>query len=457
MTETGQLREAALEIFRAALRGVDAGRALRRVVRLDGGLLSINETTFDLSICRNVYAIAIGKAAHAMACALDDLLNEKLRAGVLAGLPTKEPPAQSAHSSHTLSNRWRVFAGGHPLPNEESLAAARAAFELLSRAEEERALVIFLISGGGSALLEWPRDERLTLDDLREANQVLVHCGASIAEINAVRRALSAVKGGGLTARAPHAEQLTLIISDTNSGEEANVASGLTLAPSLDAPAASAVISRYGLGNRLPASILRALSQFPVVHHEPPVAPLRKHYVLLDNEDAISAASEAAHALGFVVEVAGDIIEQEISVGCAQLLERLVIARRRASSANRIVCLLSGGEFACPVKGQGIGGRNSETALRLALEVAGRETRGVDSFSRFVALSAGTDGIDGNSSAAGALSDETTLWRALSLGLDAQSFLLSSDAYTFFNTLGDAIVTGATETNVRDVRVLLAT
>lgn len=255
---------------------------------------------------------------------------------------------------------------------------------------------------------------------------------------------------------APHADQLTLIISDTNAGEEANVASGPTLAPPLTAPDAADVISRYELEERLPASILRAVGQHSLAHNESPVEGLRKHYVLLDNEDAISAASGTARAQGFVVEVANDIVEQEISAGCAQLLERLVIARRRMGETTRAVCLLSGGEFACPVKGDGLGGRNSETALRLALDVASRERRGVDSLSRFVALSAGTDGIDGNSPAAGALSDETTLRRAQSEGLDAQRFLLSSDAYTFFNALGDELVTGQTGTNVRDVRVLLA-
>jgi hydroxypyruvate reductase len=433
---------------------------MRRAVRLNGELLSINETSFDLTSRRSIYAVAIGKAAHAMAAPLDELLGHRLTAGVLAGLSQDEPRAESllaAPAASRLSKRWRVFAGGHPLPNEESLAAARAAFDLLSRAEAERALVIFLISGGGSATLEWPRDESVTLEELREANRLLVHCGASIEEINAVRRALSAVKGGRLAQCAPRAEQLTLIISDTNTGEEANVASGPTLAPPLNAPDAADVISRYELEKRLPASILRAVGQPSPVHGEQPPTALRKDYVLLDNEDAISAASDAARAQGFVVEVANDIVEQEISAGCAQLLERLVAARRRAANTTRGVCLLSGGEFACPVRGAGLGGRNSETALRLALEVARQERRGMDSLSRFVALSAGTDGIDGNSPAAGALSDETTLRRAESKGLDAQGFLQASDAYAFFNALGDVVVTGATQTNVRDVRVLLAT
>ena len=460
MPELPELRDAALEIFRAALRSADAGRAVRRAVRLDGERLVIGETNINLAARgSSVYSIAIGKAAHAMAAALEDVLGERLKAGLSAGLPPERLQSQSApvtYISSSLSNRWRIFGGGHPLPNEESLAAARAAFNLLRRADEERALIIFLISGGGSALLEWPRDVSTPLEELREANRILVQSGASIAEINAVRRAISAVKGGGLSTRAPRADQLSLIISDTNTGDESNVASGPTFAPSPDAPDASSVIARYELAHHLPASILRAVAEQPFAGIESPGESLRKHYVLLTNEDVIAAAADTARSLGFIVEIERDIIEQEIGAGCAQLLERLQATRRRTTSAGRVVCLLSGGEFACPVRGRGLGGRNSETALRLALQIEERVESDAGSSSHVVALSAGTDGIDGNSPAAGALSDETTLKRAQTLGLNARKFLETSDAYTFFEALEDSILTGPTDTNVRDVRVLLA-
>jgi glycerate 2-kinase len=459
-----QLREAALEIFGAALRKCDAQEAVRRAVHLNGTSLIICDTEFNLSTLHGrLYSIAIGKAAHTMAAALDEILGEKLTSGLVAGLPVREsgdPLASDTHSAPSLAKRWRVFAGGHPLPNEESLAAARAAFELLSRAEDERALLIFLISGGGSALLEWPRDERLTLKELRAANQALVNCGASIAEINAVRRAISAVKGGGLARRAPHAEQVSLIISDTNRGEESAVASGPTLAPPPNAPDVSAVIARYDLTSHLPASILRALAQSDSTKNKLTEEPIAKHYVLLTNEDAVAAAADAARHRGFIVEIAGDIIEQEIDDGCTQLTARLLAAYRRAARAGgeRPLCLLSGGEFACPVRGRGLGGRNSETALRLALKMGEQSMRERSEVapSHTVALSAGTDGIDGNSPAAGALSDETTINRAQSLNLNAPEYLSTSDAYSFFAALDDAIMIGPTGTNVRDVRVLLA-
>ncbi|HEV3469261.1 MAG TPA: glycerate-2-kinase family protein, partial [Pyrinomonadaceae bacterium] len=215
-TELEALRRAAREIFDDALVSVDARRAVLDAVELRGSRLRVAGDEFDVGETVGVvYCVALGKAAGAMASAVDERLGPRLAGGVLSG------PLRGAR----LSGRWRVFAGGHPLPNEESLAAARAAFELLREADARRAPVLFLVSGGGSAMMEWPRDRGLTLEDLREANRVLVSCGASIGEVNAVRRALSAVKGGGLAARAPQAAQITLIVSDTGAGREADVAS----------------------------------------------------------------------------------------------------------------------------------------------------------------------------------------------------------------------------------------
>jgi glycerate 2-kinase len=470
--ELPDLHRAAREIFSEALKSVDAGMAVRRAVRLDGSrFLSIVDTTFDLAARRDrVYVVALGKAALAMAAALEQMIGDHLTAGIVACSPTAMPGEEGfveqrkaartpEPSAASLSRRWQVFAGGHPLPNEESLRAAQASFELLRRADDERALVIFLISGGGSAMIEWPRDGQTTLEELRAANRALVSCGASIAEINAVRRAFSAVKGGGLAARAPRAEQVTLIVSDTGAGEEGAVASGPTLQLPPDGPDAAETVARYHLSTRLPASILRAIDQPPAAGAEMPRHAMRRHYVLLDNGNAIDAAVEAARLRGFNVEVARDVVEQPVKEGSAELLSRLLDLRRRAGGdVRRVACLISGGEFACPVKGDGIGGRNAETALRCAIEMDARAPSDNRNSipARTVALSAGTDGIDGNSPAAGAAACETTLQRARGLGLDAQAFLDRSDAYTFFNRLGEAIVTGPTGTNVRDLRILLA-
>ncbi len=375
MSDLGQLHRYAREIFDHALSSIDPRKAVFRAI-VDGG------SYFDVCAERPIYAIAIGKAASSMAFGLQDAIGAQLTGGVIS----------APKFSGSLTPVWKIFEGGHPLPNEDSLAAAQAAFALLDRANEERALVIFLVSGGGSAMMESPT---ISLDDLRRLNELLVGCGARISEINAVRRVFSRVKGGRLAEYARNARIVTLIVSDTNPGDEATVASGPTLSSTVNSP----------------------------------------YQVLLDNSTALEAARQKALALGFTPVIAHHIREQPIDEGCELLLRE---------SAD---CVISGGEFSCPVRGNGVGGRNLETVLRLAL----RMSTGV------VALSAGTDGIDGNSPAAGAIADETTIARARNLGLDPQDFLARSDSYTFFEKLNDLVVTGPTGTNVRDLRILLKT
>jgi glycerate 2-kinase len=515
-----QLRLAAREIFDEALRASDAGAAVRRAIHCEEARLRICDTIIKLYSQQGIYAIAIGKAALAMASGLDEILGERLTAGIVtgnaarygrdAGEPQARPPQrgcragdpgwmpalqygtargservnagrdagvpqagmpalQWAHGRVTVSSRWRVFPGGHPEPNEQSLAAAQASFDLLERADKERAPVIFLISGGGSAMLEWPISEDITLPDLRVANKALVNSGASISEINAVRRAFSAVKGGRLAARAPNCDQVTLIVSDVPPGEERSVASGPTLMPPGNAPNAPEVVELYGLHAQLPESVVRAIDRGPASLRLSDEAdtPLRQHFALLDNNSALRAAAEAARRRSFVTEIARDISDQPIEAGCAQLLTRLEELRQKARSEEstqdetRSVCLISGGEFACPVKGDGTGGRNLETGLRLAIESHKRSEQAASQHSDLdafllTALFAGTDGLDGNSPAAGAIVDSTTIERAHAIGLEPEDSLDRSDAYAFFVALGDTITTGPTGTNVRDVRVLLA-
>ena len=356
-----------------------------------------------------IYSIAIGKAAKSMALGLEEALGDKLTAPVLIAM------------------------GGHPLPDENSLAAARAAFALLDRANAEEATVVFLISGGGSAMIEWPVSDEISLADLQAANRTLISCGANIAEVNAVRRAFSAVKGGKLARRSSRARTFTLIVSDTNPGDEASVASGLTLNPRSDSPKAIDVVEHYHL--ELPVSIMKAVRE-----EKPSTAAVNgPHFVLLDNNTAITAARDKAIELGFSCAILRDIREQPIAEGCELLLSSMM------SSASD--CTVSGGEFSCPVRGDGRGGRNLETVLRCAISLANHR--------QCVVLSAGTDGIDGNSPAAGAIADKTTIERGRNLGLDANQFLGRSDSYSFCEPLNDLIVTGPTGTNVRDLRILL--
>ncbi len=352
----------AREIFSAALAAVDPRKAVSEAVATDGSVVEVCAELLDAS-AGPVYAIAIGKAAASMALGLEDAIGERLAGGVISAPAFSDPLG--------YAGRWQVFAGGHPLPNEASLAAAQSAFALLDRVNAERGSVIFLVSGGGSAMMEWPISDDVSLADLRRANEVLVASGARISEINAVRRGFSAVKGGGLARRAPNARIVTLIVSDTNPGDEASVASGPTLPPPADAPDPFDVIAHYHLEHELPRLVKS-------------VAPVLTPYrVLLDNSTALEAARAKASALGLSPVIATDICEQPIQEGCDLLLARL-----------NTDCLISGGEFSCPVRGDGRGGRNLETVLRCSLKNRNA-----------VILSAGSDGIDGNSPAAGAIAD----------------------------------------------------
>jgi glycerate 2-kinase len=451
------LHQAARKIFDSALRRVDAREAVKRTVVRQDTLLAIADAQLDLTSYKSgVYAIAIGKAALPMALALEDALGKFLKGGVIAGPVADQPQGRELIlTPRKLTTVWRICEGGHPLPNKSSLLAAQTCFELLERANTADALVIFLISGGGSAMIEWPRDDRITLAELRQTNRQLVNSGASIAEINSVRRSYSAVKGGQLAARAPNATQITLIISDTNAGDTASVASGPTLPPTPNSPKAIDVLKRYSHRLSLPNSVLRAIEETEDDEQQSPKGTY-KHLVLLDNQSALEAAAAAARQLDFTVEVAPDINEQPVDKGSALLVSRARALWEQAGSEPKRVCLISGGEFSCPVRGTGVGGRNLETVLRCAIEFDQSRNRGQFTSARLVALSGGTDGIDGNSPAAGALADESTIDRGRVKGLEAETFLENSDSFTFFDALGDTIITGPTGTNVRDLRILLA-
>ncbi|HKP37709.1 MAG TPA: DUF4147 domain-containing protein [Pyrinomonadaceae bacterium] len=439
MRNLTQLRLAAREIFEEALRAVDAGEAVRRAVQRREESFLINDVEFSNP---KVYSIAVGKAARTMDYALGQMIGELLAFRILVG---PDPPAGPAE--RVLLNKRLWYAGGHPLPNKRSLYAAQKTLEILEQADSEAALVIFLVSGGGSAIMEWPINDEISLGDLRMTNKALIASGASIGEINTVRRAFSAVKGGRLAARAPNCDQITLIISDVPAGQEWNVASGPTLSPPVDAPRARDVLEKYDLRSQIPEPVLSAIDAEP--EPRPPENPttLREQFVLLRNDDALEAAANAARRRGFNADIARDISDESIESGCERLIERISKPRQ---TIDADLSVISGGEFSCPVRGTGLGGRNLETALRLACSA----NLSLPDFN-FVALCAGTDGIDGNSPAAGAIVDSTTLERARTIGLDAHDFLNRSDAYSFFVALGDAITTGATGTNVRDLRILL--
>lgn len=258
--------KSARQIFHETLLRIDARDAVRRAVQMNGSRLIILDDAFEIDLQNTpVYVVAVGKAAYPMTIVFNESVGKWIKGGVVSGVI---PKIETKTDIPLLNSNWKFFEGGHPLPNEESLAEARACLSLLKEADSEKSLIVFLISGGGSAMMELPRDLEISLSDLRLLNQTLVTSGAAITEINAVRRAVSEVKGGGLALCAPKAAQISLIISDTAAGDVSSVASGPSLLPAREIPEASAVIEKYNLSSQMPAALLRVLENHSVKYSE---------------------------------------------------------------------------------------------------------------------------------------------------------------------------------------------
>jgi hydroxypyruvate reductase len=306
--------------------------------------------------------------------------------------------------------------------------------------------VIFLLSGGGSAIAERPIDDEISLDDLIATYRALVLSGAPIAEINTVRKHLSAVKGGRLAQAAYPAQQVSLLISDVPDNTLDALASGPTMPDSTSIADCYAVVEKYKLMQQFPASV-RELFQRHALEETPksddPAFVNARWWPVLSNKTAVDEAAAAAAREGFAVEIDNSCDDWDYERAADYLLERLQSLRQKVSR----VCLISGGEVTVKVTNGGRGGRNQQFALACATRIAG---------DNITILSAGTDGIDGNSPAAGAVVDGTTVARAKEAGLDPVVALSAFDAFPLFDVLGDAIMTGPTGNNVRDLRILLA-
>ncbi len=439
---TKGLKEVAKEIFFAALEEVDVARAFARKVVRRGSNLEFGDQSVDLAAFQQVWIVSFGKAAWPMFHALAEVLGDEFRPtrGVVA---SNVPPER-------IFDGFMALQAPHPYPDVRSQEAAEKILQL-GKDTDEKTLLFFLISGGGSAMVESPLDKTVTLADLTELNRVLVGCGATIEEMNAVRKHLSAVKGGRLAEAAPKAHKVTLLLSDVPEGSWATIASGPTLPDPATVETCYEVAARYNLMSRLGSvgTSIRALFEERKLKETPKegAAALQRSqvFLLLSNKDALEAAQHAAEARGYAVELESRCDDWEVHRAVDFLLGRL--AELQKKNEGKPVCLISGGELSSPVTGGGYGGRNQAFVLDCVEKIAGRN---------MAALSAGTDGVDGNSPAAGAVADGETIGRARRLGLDPTDFFRRSDSYSFFEALADALVIGPTGNNLRDVRILLA-
>jgi len=431
---TQQMRQTAREIFLDALREASIAGAFRRHVHLDRSVLRIGDDLYDLSGERRVFAVALGKAAYTMMDCLHAHLGARL-AGIAVGA--------TEAAEHRLGVQY--FRGGHPVPNAKSWQAAEAGLRALQQ-QGPAALVIFLVSGGGSALLEKPISDDISLDDLIATYGKLVVSGATIVEINAIRKHLSAVKGGRLAKAAAPAQQVSILVSDVPDDAPDALASGPTMPDSSTVADCYRVAEKHGLPAQLPDSVRRlfagrALEETPKAGDD--AFARSRWWTVLSNAEVRQAAANAAARAGFAVTIDNSCDDRDYASAADYLLSRLRELRQGVSR----VCLISGGEVTVRVQDGGQGGRNQQLALYCAPKISGENV---------TVLSAGTDGIDGNSPATGAVVDGTTLERAREKGLDAAAALAKFDAFPFFDALGDAMVTGPTGNNLRDLRVLLA-
>lgn len=439
--DLARLRKDARSIFLAGVDAVNPENAVKKHLRLKNSQLTVGDIKYDLNQFENIFVIGAGKASAAMAQALEELLGERLTSGLV-----------NTKYGHGLPLRKiQLSESAHPVPDESGFLGAQRIVNLLKRTKEKD-LVIFLISGGGSALLPYPA-EGLSLEDKQEVTRTLLEVGADIHEINALRKHLSAVKGGRLARFAFPSPLISLILSDVIGDDLDSIASGPTVPDQSTFDDCLCILDKYNLRDRVPPVIVEIMEKGArgEIEESPkpgdPVFEQTQNIIVGSNIQAVEAARNKANKLGYNTLILSTFIDGETKDVAGV---HAAVAREILSSGNPIVrpaCVISGGETTVTIKGKGLGGRNQEFALAAAVDITGLQD--------VVVLSAGTDGTDGPTDAAGAIVDGTTIGRAEKKGMKAEFFLRDNDSYHFFQSLGDLIITGPTYTNVMDLRLVL--
>ena len=470
------LHDSATNIFTGALEACNIASAFDRRIRFEGNAMhrllpdGSGPATIDLAQYKRVFVIALGKAAGPM---LEVLLERmKRRQGVRGICCTNQQPK-------SRNWRFRYFEGGHPLPNEETFAAARATLALLRKAKKDT-LIFFLISGGGSAMFDLPIDPKITLDDTIEFHRLLLASGAPINEVNTLRKHFSAVKGGRLAMAAPEAMKVSLLLPDVPLRTLDALSSGPTSPDHSTVADVRDLIAKYHLAEKFPAPVREffertdlpespgnkgwRLAFLPKWPRDGAAGPRRMtaaatmsgedeafrdsvFEILLSSHDLVENARLQAQKAGYFTVVDNSCDDWDYAVAEKYLLERFHELRR----GHERVCLISVGEVTVTMdRTPGAGGRNQQFALACALDLEKYPGE------HLTVLSAGSDGIDGNTRAAGAVADPTTVARARAFGFDPEESLAEFNACPLFTALGDSVVTGPTAHNLRDLRLMIA-
>ena len=434
-------RQHARKIFTAGLQAADPGRCVHRALSIEGNRIRICATDYPLDQLSRLLVVGAGKATPAMAAAVEETLADHISAGAIN--------TKYEHSLPLI--RIATTECGHPVPDQAGVAGTEKILSLLHDVDEHT-LVLCLFSGGGSALLPAPADG-LSLVDKQEATQLLLACGATIDEINAVRKHLSMVKGGLLARSAHPARVVSLALSDVVGDPLDTIASGPTYPDSTTFADCLELVDRYQLRQRLPAAVRQRLEaggrgDIPETPKESdPCFARTATHVIGNNALSIDAARDKARQLGYNPLVLSTRIQGEATEVATVLTAIAQEACTSARPVSRPACIICGGETTVTLRGQGKGGRNQELALAAAVHL--------DGYDRITLLSGGTDGTDGPTDAAGAIVDGFTLERSRQLGLSAADYLANNDSYHFFQALDDLVITGATSTNVMDLQIIL--
>jgi glycerate 2-kinase len=441
-----EMKEMAKAIFLKALSAVDPSKMLKDRIRIQRDRLSIkmegdSEKVFDLKAFDKIFLVGSGKASTSMAQAIEEIFGDRLTKGVI-----------TTKYGHLLPlKKTKIIEAGHPIPDQKGYEGAKKIQRLLKESGPND-LVIFLLSGGGSALLPFPADH-IDLKEKQEVTQLLLDCGADIKEINTIRKHISMMKGGWLAKWAYPSTVIAFILSDVVGDQLDVIGSGPTVPDRSTFQEAWEILKKYDLLNEISHSIqkhLRSGKEGKVEETPKPgeVVFERVYNCLIgSNILALLEAKKEAESLGLNTVILSSLIEAETREAARF---HTAVAKEVISSGNPIqkpACILSGGETTVTIKGNGLGGRNQEFVLAGALEISGIE--------KVVLLSGGTDGTDGPTDASGALADHTTVQRAKTMGLNPKVHLEKNDAYPFFQKLGDLLITGPTHTNVMDVRIML--
>ncbi|RLI16451.1 glycerate kinase [Candidatus Bathyarchaeota archaeon] len=441
-TELNQkARKLSLDSLESALNAVDPKRIIKSRISLQNSVLKVNGYSFDLKRFKHVYVVGGGKASGSMAEALEQILSEHITDGFI------NIPRGTKHKTKVI----KLHEASHPIPDETGVKGTRRILEIAEKAGEND-LVICLISGGGSSLMPLPRGD-ISIVDKKKITEALLKCGATINEINTVRKHISDFKGGWLAKKAYPATVLNLILSDVIGDPLDFIASGPTVPDSTTFHEAVKILKKYELWNTVPESIRKVLSDGEKgLIPETPKADdqvFKKVFTVVvgNNRFASLAACESLRSNGLNTLLLTSTLEGEarhVGTVLASIAREISISQNPVSKPAGIV---AGGETTVTVKGKGLGGRNQEIALSAALKLEGMN--GV------VLASLSTDGVDGPTDAAGAIVDGKTLERAANKGLNPEEFLAENNSYNFFSELGDLIFTGPTGTNVNDVSVII--